>query len=150
MCDPQERIYDGASVFCETFTMVIRVSTSLLWALCSQAIIPNLPFRFYHTAAPCVFQRSPFLEEWQRLKNMGLVKGPGSLFATRLVTESGGVATNLPCTCLLKTTVLYTEGPRHWFVTERGGGDWTKLYFESLPYASTHTYTNAYNTYTYA
>ena len=30
----------------------------------------------------------------------------GSLFATRLVTESGGLATNPPCD---KTTVLYTE-----------------------------------------
>ena len=44
----------------------------------------------------------------QRLKNIGLVTGPGGLFATRLVTESGGLATN-PATSLLKTTVLYTE-----------------------------------------
>ena len=27
---------------------------------------------------------------WQRLKHIGLVTGPGGLFATRLVTESGG------------------------------------------------------------
>ena len=35
--------------------------------------------------------------KWQRLKNIGLVTGPGGLFATRLVTESGGLATNPPC-----------------------------------------------------
>ena len=34
---------------------------------------------------------------WQRLKNIGLVTGPGGLFATRLVTESVGLATNPPC-----------------------------------------------------
>ena len=46
---------------------------------------------------------------WQHLKNdIGLVTGP-SLFATRLVAESGSLATNLPATSLLKTTVLYTE-----------------------------------------
>ena len=30
-------------------------------------------------------------------KNIGLVTGPGGLFAKRLVTESGGLATNPPC-----------------------------------------------------
>ena len=34
---------------------------------------------------------------WQRLKNIGLVTGPGGLFATRLATESGGLAANPPC-----------------------------------------------------
>ena len=33
---------------------------------------------------------------WQRLKSIGLVTGPGGRFATRLVTESGGPATNPP------------------------------------------------------
>ena len=44
---------------------------------------------------------------WQRLKNIGLVTGPGGLFATRLVTESRVLATNPPATSLLKNTVLY-------------------------------------------
>ena len=68
---------------------------------------------------------------WQRLKNIGLVTGPGGLFATRLVTESGGLATNPPCD---KPTEDYstlhrgplqgfvTEGPRQRFATEGAVG----------------------------
>ena len=77
------------------------------------------------------------------LKNIGLVTAPGGLFATRLVTESGGLATNPPVTSLLETTVLYT-GQRQGFVTEgplqryvqpggAGAGTATNPYFESQP-----------------
>ena len=38
-----------------------------------------------------------FLITWQRIKKVGLVTGPGGLFATRLVAESGGLATNPSC-----------------------------------------------------
>ena len=33
-----------------------------------------------------------YIYTWQRLKNIRLVTGPGGLFATRPVTESGGLA----------------------------------------------------------
>ena len=78
---------------------------------------------------------------WQRLKNIGLVTGPGGLFATRLVTESGGLATNPPCDKPIEDcSTLHrgprqgfvTEGPRQMFVTE--GGTATSPYFETLPY----------------
>ena len=49
---------------------------------------------------------------WQRLKNIGLVTGPRGLFATRLVTDSGGLRQILPATSLLKTTVLYRPATR--------------------------------------
>ena len=64
---------------------------------------------------------------------MGLVTGPGGLFATRLVVaESGGLATNPPCD---KPVEDYSTpdrgprqgfvkgGPRHKFVTEGGDRD---------------------------
>ena len=74
---------------------------------------------------------------WQRLRNIGLVTGPGSLFATRLVTESG-VFCDKPLRekPLEGYSTLYrgprqgsvTEGPRQRFVTE-GGGDRDKPLF---------------------
>ena len=75
---------------------------------------------------------------WQRLKNIGLVTGPVGLFATRLVTESGGLATNPSCD---KPSEDYStlhrgprqgfvpEGPRQKCVTEGGGGDRDKPLF---------------------
>ena len=76
----------------------------------------------------------------QRLKNIGLVTGPGGLFATRLVTESGGLATNPPCDKPVEdySTLPYTEardkglkteGPRQRYATEGGGGDRDKPLF---------------------
>ena len=50
-----------------------------------------------------------YIHMQQRLKNIGLVTGPGGRFATSLVTESGGLATTLSATSLSKTTVLYTD-----------------------------------------
>ena len=50
-----------------------------------------------------------YVHMWQRLKNIGLVTGPGSLFATRLATESRVLRQTLHATSLLKTTVLSTE-----------------------------------------
>ena len=71
---------------------------------------------------------------WQRLKNIGLVTGPGGLFATRLATESGGVATNRPCDQPIEDYSTLHRGPRRGFVTEGprqrfvaegwGGGGW--------------------------
>ena len=67
---------------------------------------------------------------WHRLKNMALVTGPGDLFATRLVTESAGLATNPPCDKPIEDySTLHrgprqgfeTEGPRQQYVTEGGG-----------------------------
>ena len=71
----------------------------------------------------------------QRLQNIGLVTGPGGLFATRLVTESGGLATNPPCDKDYSTLHrgppqgFVTEGPRQRFVTEGGRGDRDKPLF---------------------
>ena len=81
-----------------------------------------------------------------RVKNIGLVTGPGGLFATRLVTESGGLATNPPCDKPVEDySTLHrglrqgfvTEGPRQRFVRE-GGGTATNPYFEALPYIYIH------------
>ena len=55
---------------------------------------------------------------WQRLKNMGLVIGPGGLFATRLATESRGLATNPPCEKPIEDYSTLHRGPRQGFVTE--------------------------------
>ena len=57
---------------------------------------------------------------WQRLKNIGLVTGPGGLFATRLVTESGGLATNSPCDKPIEDYSTLHRGPRQGFVCNRG------------------------------
>ena len=58
---------------------------------------------------------------WQRPKNIGLVTGLGGRFATRLVTESGGLATNPPCDKPIEDiddcSTLH-RGPRQGFVTE--------------------------------
>ena len=55
---------------------------------------------------------------WQRLKNIGLVTGPGGLFATRLVTELRGLATNPPCDKPIEDYGTLHRGPRQGFVTE--------------------------------
>ena len=55
---------------------------------------------------------------WQRLKSIGLVTGPGGLFETRLVTESGGLATNPPCDRRIEDYTTLHRGPRQGFVTE--------------------------------
>ena len=57
----------------------------------------------------------------QRLKNIGLVTGPGGLFTTRFATESGGLATNPPCDKRVKDYSTLHRGPRPKFVTEEGG-----------------------------
>ena len=54
----------------------------------------------------------------QRLKNIGLATGPGGLFATRLVTESGGLATNPPRKKPSEDYSTFHRGPRQGFVTE--------------------------------
>ena len=46
---------------------------------------------------------------WQRIKNIGLVTGLGSHFATKVCYRRGCSATNPSATSPLKTTVLYTE-----------------------------------------
>ena len=55
---------------------------------------------------------------WQRLKNIGLVTGPGGLFATRLVTESGDLATNPPRDKPIEDHSTLHRGLRQGFVTE--------------------------------
>ena len=45
----------------------------------------------------------------QRLKNIGLVTGPGGLFCDKACNRIGGFCDTLPATNLLKSTVLYTE-----------------------------------------
>ena len=55
---------------------------------------------------------------WQRLKNIRLVTGPGGLFVTRLVTESGGLATNPPRDKPNEDHSTLHRGPRQGFVTE--------------------------------
>ena len=54
---------------------------------------------------------------WQCLKNIGLVTGAGGLFATRLVIESGGLATNPPCDKHIEDYSTLRTGPRQEFVT---------------------------------
>ena len=80
---------------------------------------------------------------WQRLKNIGLVTGPGGLFATRLVTESGGLATSPPRDKAIEdySTLqrdprqgFVIEGPRQRYVTQGGGWTATNPHFESQPY----------------
>ena len=95
---------------------------------------------------------------WQHLKNIGLVAGPGGLFATRLITESGALATNPPCDKPIKDYSTLHRGPRQGFVTEgprqryvtEGGGDRDKPPFETQPYRYEHTNTfTLCTTYTY-
>ena len=59
-----------------------------------------------------------FILIWQRLKNIGLVTGPGGLFATRLVTESAGLATNPPRDKPIEDYSTLHRGPRQGFVTK--------------------------------
>ena len=92
----------------------------------------------------------------QRLKNIGLVTGLDGLFATRVVTESGGLATNPPCNKPIedRSTLhrglrqgFVTAGPRQRFVTEGGGGgggDRDNPYFEAHSYTDMYIHTNTY------
>ena len=66
---------------------------------------------------------------WQRLKHIGLATGLGGLFATRLVTESGGLATNPPCDKPIEDYSTLHRGSRQRYVTEGGGGDRDKPLF---------------------
>ena len=73
------------------------------------------------------------------------VTGLGGLFAARLVTKSGGLATKPPCDSLLKTTVLYTEarenrGPAT-KVCNRGGDRDKPLFLDTATYIYTYIYT---------
>ena len=92
-----------------------------------------------------------YIHMWQRLKNIGLVIGLGGLFATRLVTESGGLATNPPCDKPFEDyssdySALHrrprqgfvTGGPQQRFVTE--GGTAINPYFEALLYIYIYIY----------
>ena len=85
---------------------------------------------------------SIYIYIWQRLKNRACNR-PGGLFATRLVAESGGLATNPPCDKPIEDYSslhrgprqgFVTEGPRQRYVTEGAGGTATNPYFESQPY----------------
>ena len=87
---------------------------------------------------PCFIITS---SKWQRPTNIGRVTGLDGLFATRLVPESGGLATNPPCdrpiehcSTLHRGTqqVFVTEGPRQRFETE--GGTATNPHFGPHPY----------------
>ena len=84
-----------------------------------------------------------YIYMWQRLQNIGLVTGPGGHFATRLVTQWGGLATTPPCNKPIEDySTLHrgprhgfvTEGPRQRFVTEGCFGTATNPCFESQPY----------------
>ena len=75
---------------------------------------------------------------YQCLKNIGLVTSRGGLFATGLVTDWGGLATNPPCDKPIEDySTLHrgprqgfvTESPRERYVTERGGGGRDKPLF---------------------
>ena len=85
-------------------------------------------------------------------KNIELVTGLGSLFAARLVTESGGLATNPPCNKPIEDCRalhrgprqgLVTEGPRQRFVTERGDRD--KPLFRATPLYKLSTQNHRYD-----
>ena len=67
----------------------------------------------------------------QRLKNIGLVTGPGGFFGDKAWSRIGGLATNLHCDKPIQDySALHrgprqgfvTEGPRQRYVTEGGGG----------------------------
>ena len=63
-----------------------------------------------------------------------LVTGPGGLFATRLATESGCLATNSPCDKPIGDYSTLHRGPRQRFETEGPPrGDHDKTYVETLP-----------------
>ena len=79
-----------------------------------------------------------YMSIWQGIKNIGLVKGPGGLCATRLATEWGGLATNPPCDKPIEDYSTLRRGPRQGFVgeghrqrfvAEGGGGDRDKPLF---------------------
>ena len=86
-------------------------------------------------------------------QNIGVVTGPGGLFATRLVTESWGLATNPSCDEHIEdySTLrrsprqgFVTEGPRQRYITEGGEGTATNSYFESRPCMYACMYAHVY------
>ena len=93
---------------------------------------------------------------WQRLKTIGLVTGPGRLFATRLVTESGCLATNPPRDKPIEDyrnlhrgtrQGFVSQGPRQRYVPEGGGGDRDKPLFRVTAiyiYICIYTYVYTY------
>ena len=78
-----------------------------------------------------------YIYTWQRPKNIGLVIGQGGLFATRLVTESGGLATKPPCDKHIEDCSAPHRGPRQ---GSNKGGDRDKSLFRATPiYIYTYT-----------
>ena len=77
---------------------------------------------------------------WQGPPNIGLVTGPGGLFAARLVTESRGLATNPPFDKPIEDCSTLHRGPRQGSVREgprqkvcNRGGDRDKPLFRATP-----------------
>ena len=77
---------------------------------------------------------------WQRPKNIGLVPSPGGLFATRLVTKSGGIATNPPCDKLVEDYSTLQQTPATRVGNRRGQP--ANPYFEALPYIYIYIHVN--------
>ena len=73
---------------------------------------------------------------WQRLKSIGLVTGPGGLFATRLVSNRIGGSCDKPS---LRQAYCRLQYSTHRPATE-GGGTATNPYFESQRYIYTYIY----------
>ena len=120
--------------------------------------IPTFIHAFIHACLLHIYTHMYlYIHIWQRLKNIGLVTGPGGLFAIRRVTESGGLATNPPCDMPIEDYCPLRRGPRQRFVTEgprqryvvcnRGGEDRDKhlfrvtaIYIYICIYIYTHTH----------
>ena len=91
---------------------------------------------------------------WQRLKSIGLVTGPGGLFAKRLVTQSGGSCDKPSDKPIEDCSTVHrgprqgfvAEGPRQGFVTE--GGDCDKPLFRGTP-MYTYIYIHIHTLYIY-
>ena len=102
----------------------------------------------------CVYTHV-YMYIWQCLKNIGLVTGPGGLFATRLATRLRGLATNPPCTSLFKTikystqiaTKVCNRGPATKVCNRRGVPRQTPISRHSHTYIYIYMYTYVY-TYT--
>ena len=76
-----------------------------------------------------------------------LVTGPGGLFGTMLVTESGGLATNPPCDKPIEDCSDLHRGPRQGFVTE---GPQQRFVAEEGPRQTPISgHTHIYNVYIY-
>ena len=73
---------------------------------------------YIHTYAHLYICTSIHITYGSALKNIKLITGPGGLLTTRLVTESGGLATNPPCGKPIEDYSTLHNGPRQGFVTE--------------------------------